>query len=269
VIRSIVNSLRDKDVVFDAKDFDVDEWKEVVGDENYNKCSVNDVRLEFMDPQEGGFVYSISTPLHFAVYSMSYGQHRFPIVDKGGKFFGFWRPSTVARVLHAHVDDLGDIIHTPVRKLQPQEHLKSVVQISPHDKLVRAFRTTELNHWQCSGIVVVDGASRVLGNISSPDLRLVISDVPKSFANLYLTAGEFLKKVYAKYPETRQTVTTIKLSTTIAEVLKILAEQRVFRVYVVDDDNVLIGLVKLADILEYLLPPLVKKQTLTKKEITI
>jgi CBS domain-containing protein len=269
IVRSIVSSLRDKDAVFDAKDFDVEEFKEVVGEENFNKCSVNDVRLEFMDPQEGGFIYHVSTPLHFAVYTMSYGQHRFPLVDKGGVFYGFWRPFSVAKVLHAHLDDLGEVMNTPVSALKPEEHLKHVVQVSAYDKLVRAFRTTALNYWQCSGIVVLDGSSRVMGNISSPDLRLVVSDVPKSFANLYLTAGEFLKKVHEVYPDSRAEVISVKLTATLAQVLQLLSDQKVFRVYVVNDDGILVGVVRLADILEYLLPPLVQKHPLKKKDAVL
>lgn len=37
------------------------------------------------------------------------------------------------------------MLQTPVKALKP--NLKTVVQISVHDKLVRAFRTSELNHW--------------------------------------------------------------------------------------------------------------------------
>lgn len=58
----------------------------------------------------------------------------------------------------------------------------------------------------------------------------------------------------------------MKMTATFADVLKLLAEQKVFRVYVVDDEGRLLGVVRLADILEYTLPPLVQKHLLKRKD---
>jgi len=260
IVRSIVNSLQSRDAVFEYKDFEVDEFKAVVGEENYQKCTVKDVMLEFMHPDEGGMIYHISTPLHFVVYSMSYGQHRFPTVGEGGQFHGFWEPNSVATVLYAHRKDLGHLLDTRLRDLKVEEHLGSVIQVSPNEKLVHAFRSDALNHWYCSGIALVDNG-RVVGNISSPDLRLVIKDVPESFAYLYLPVGRFLEKLASKYPgQVRPDIITVALESTIRDALRVFSEEKVFRIYVVDAERRLVGVIKLSDILEHLLPLLVPER---------
>ena len=81
--------LHEKDLAFDAKAFDVEEWKQAVGEENYQKCTVKEVRSTTL------LCHSFAIFLHFNCFLYS-GVHG----PRGGRHDLFHLDSAPFRGLH-------------------------------------------------------------------------------------------------------------------------------------------------------------------------
>jgi len=92
-----------------------------------------------------------------------------------------------------------------------------------------------------SAVGVVDSDNKLLGNLSASDLRGVKSGEVEQL--LSLPIADFLQS------QSRVPLTTCSPSSTLRQVIRLLVENRIHRVWVVDAENHVVGLITLTDIL--------------------
>jgi CBS domain-containing protein len=201
------------------------------------------------------------------------------VVKKGLDIISIFSQSDVMRYLHSHSHKLPTFMATPMTIFNLGK--KPVFSV-PHDMpAAEAFRTMLLASGVTAAAVLRNG--KLVGNLSPTDLRGI---APEELAQLDLSVLDFLAtrnhrgdvvhvpgslaSIYGvKSPQTaatgkenEQTLACVSLDATMGQVISLLAERGVHRVYVVkeryedgeekeDDNGVrgLCGVVSLSDIL--------------------
>jgi len=103
-----------------------------------------------------------------------------------------------------------------------------------------------------SGLAVVDAEGKLTGNISMNDLKAVNTD-GRMFWRLYQTVKNFLLKIRKenneKDGERPHRMVVVKERETIEAVIRKLADNKVHRIYIVDERHKPIGVISLKDVL--------------------
>lgn len=148
--------------------------------------------------------------------------------------------------LRKNLDMLGNKRLKPLAA-SPNLFFKPVVTIGHLSTAYEAFRTMVLH--KVSGLAVVDGDGKLKGNISLRDLKAITPDA-KLFFRLSEKVMDFLANEKLDYPkDSPEGPIAVKANETIENVIKILSDRGIHRVYIVDDNHKPIGVASLTDIL--------------------
>jgi len=102
-----------------------------------------------------------------------------------------------------------------------------------------------------TGLAVVDEKEALKGNLSLRDMKLISYDA-RLFWRLQQTVKNFIIKLRAEWATKHgrpRTLVTVTESNTIGDVIRLLSENKIHRVYIVDSDKKAIGVITLKDIL--------------------
>lgn len=128
---------------------------------------------------------------------------------------------------------------------------KDVVQINEDDKAYEAF--TIIDKKRLSGIAVVDGDGKLIGNTSARDVKFAAMDSGCQ-VSLNLDILSYLAAVRQAVAENERVLACkVRPKDTMEHVIKLLAKTGYHRVFVVDDNNIPIGVISFADIINYIL----------------
>jgi len=122
----------------------------------------------------------------------------------------------------------------------------NVISVTPNQRVIEAFKKIVIN--KVSGIAVVDENSRLVGQISSSDLKC-ISETGEMIKQLYETYNSYRRDLVEKYHAPIQMI-TVGQHTTFAKLVDILVENKIHRAFVVKDDNILVSVITLTDVLK-------------------
>lgn len=130
---------------------------------------------------------------------------------------------------------------------------KNVLSISKYEKIMRVANI--LSEKNISGLPVVDNENKVLGIVTQADiLSMVGVSRDHTFKDLlkYMLGESLPECRHGDYAGDIMTspALTISPDATIAEAVRIMTERRIRRLTVVDNKNILIGIVTRADILK-------------------
>jgi len=130
---------------------------------------------------------------------------------------------------------------------------RNVLSISKYESIVRVANI--LCEKNISGLPVVDHGNRVIGIVTQADiLSMVGVSREHTFKDLlkYMLGEPLSERKHGDYAGDIMTspALTISPDATIAEAVRIMTERRIRRLTVVDDKNVLIGILTRADILK-------------------
>jgi CBS domain-containing protein len=131
--------------------------------------------------------------------------------------------------------------------------LETVVRVTIGTKVIEAFK--DIAHWNINGIAVLGEGGVLVGNISSSDLRIIVENGSLDMTSLFLTAEDFIRLVRQKSITRLGTIVSVREYDTIGNLLRIFASNRVQRVFVVDRNGKLTGVITLRDLLLKLVPP--------------
>eukprot|EP01132_Coremiostelium_polycephalum_P004540 gene4540-5656_t len=121
-----------------------------------------------------------------------------------------------------------------------------VITIQSNEKALEAFRL--IARMGISGIGVVDSQKKIVGVISEHDLNIIKSHC-QYLSLLYLPISEYLEALQKICGQPRSTI-TCKKTDSFKDVVQKITENKIHRIFVVDDDNRLEGIISLVDILE-------------------
>jgi len=209
------------------------------------------VPLTNMSERNMFFAITSDSPLLDLIEGFSEGGvHRRPVfgTNDSTKIAFMVSQSDVVRYLYDHLSELGPVIDTPISQIIKEVEsselfckLDTVITVTTDIKILDVLRHIVDN--QINGVGVVNEKGVLVGNISVSDLKYLVDS---QLENINLPTGEFLCKV-----ERRQLVACAP-NATFGEVIRKLAQEQVYRMYIVED-NKPIAVVTLTDVMNALL----------------
>jgi len=177
------------------------------------------------------------------------GQHRF-CVTKNNEFYGILSQSDIIHFLARQLDKCGPIVTKSVEELACG--LRIVVAETLDAKVIDILR--DIDRWKIGGLAIIGTNNILVGNLSVSDLKLVVKDEPLSFACLYITLREFVKRVRTEFHTNLGTVVACNEYDTLGNVIRILANNHLHHIYIVDANGVLTGVITCNNVLNALIP---------------
>ncbi|XP_027360366.1 SNF1-related protein kinase regulatory subunit gamma-1-like [Abrus precatorius] len=125
-----------------------------------------------------------------------------------------------------------------------------VISIQTNELILEAFKQMKDN--QIGGLPVVEGPTkRIVGNLSIRDIRYLLLR-QELFTNFRkLTVMDFINQIASISPQTGKVTRpiTCKPDSTLQSVIHTLASQSIHRIYVVDEQDEVVGVITLRDVI--------------------
>eukprot|EP00808_Paulinella_micropora_P021914 g26849.t1 len=173
--------------------------------------------------------------------------HRVPVVDQNRKLWNLVTQWQIVCWLNKNEKLMGDVTKQPIG----EDFKKQVVTVLDSSIAKDAFCTMVAE--KVHAVAVVDKAGKIIGVLSLRDLKAVGSDL-SAFWRLDQTVHNFLEKVKKDFPNSRpRSVVTTTTKESLGSLLEKLEQNKIHRVFVVDEQKKPIGVVALKDILGMLL----------------
>jgi len=172
-----------------------------------------------------------------------YKVHRIPIIDSGGELTSVLSQSRIVQYLVQYID-LFDCASKTVAELKLG--YRQVVVVSNQMATKDAFTT--MRDAGISGVGVVDASQKLVGAISTSDLRY-IGYTEQMFERFYLNVQDFL--TVARSVPGRPSVVVVTPTSTVSQVGQLFMKHKVHRLFVVDSEQTMkvIGVISLHDFL--------------------
>jgi len=168
---------------------------------------------------------------------LSHKIHRVPVFENSDRVCAILSQSDLIQFLFENIKEVGIARYDTVEKLVLGT--SAVISMSAKAKAIHAFFLMLYN--KVPAVAIVSGNGELVGNLSASDLRGLDE---KTFTQLLMPVMEFVKSV-----KRHRGLITCKKDSTLESVLSKLANNRVHRLWMVDDQNCPIGVVTLTDIM--------------------
>ncbi|KAK9829547.1 hypothetical protein WJX72_006411 [[Myrmecia] bisecta] len=233
-------------------------------------------RLSLLELVHDGFLYPKGAKaMHGGTKARTVG-HRVALYSKEGCITNIVSQSDVVRFLFEHVDELGPLADKTVSELGWAP--RPVIHVTPESPAIEVM--SMMDERNISAVAVVDKDKKLLGNFSISDLRAIVAE---HFGSMALPVGEFLAlehgiefwgvkadppgapepppepHPYLKERDLRRTssagckvgqqLITAEAGDTFRDVLQLLVESRMHRLYVVTPELEPVGIITLTDVL--------------------
>jgi len=169
---------------------------------------------------------------------LSQNVHRVPVFDNSDKVYNVLSQSDLIHFLFENIRDVGIARFDTVEKLNLGTQV--VISMSAKAKAIHAFFLMLYN--KVPAVAIVSGNGELVGNLSASDLRGLDQN---TFPQLLMPVMEFVKSV-----KRHRGLITCKKDSTLESVLSKLANNKVHRLWMVNDQNSPIGVVTLTDIMK-------------------
>jgi len=178
-----------------------------------------------------------SESIYFLISNfLQYAVHRVPVMENG-QIVGIVSQSDVVRFLFRNAKKLNNLMTKKISELKMGSG--KVISIRNDCTLMKAFSKIITNN--ITGLAVVNQNGKIVNNISASDLKGITLT---SFYKLEIQIHE----VFLYHPSKLPPVTSTG-NTTLLEVLEMIEQTGVHRVFEVDEENKPIAIITLTDIL--------------------
>jgi len=246
IMTYVVNHFDQQRIGEEGQDF----WELVKADEEFQKRTVEEV-MQYSFSRTGGKDKHLFRPvkvgysLYYAIESLAKEKdlHRLVVLDDDGTVLNLITQSHIIDFLYQNIDKIGSKMNKPVG-----DFFKNIIySVKEDEQAIEAFKL--MMEKNVSGVAIVDEEGKVKGNISSRDLKAIATD-GSLFWRLYSKAYLFRQNARKEADPTppRGTVTVHK-GDSLGEVIKKLAENKIHRVYVIDEERRPLGVISLRDVL--------------------
>eukprot|EP00029_Vermamoeba_vermiformis_P005119 TRINITY_DN1689_c0_g1_i1.p1 TRINITY_DN1689_c0_g1~~TRINITY_DN1689_c0_g1_i1.p1 ORF type:complete len:339 (-),score=98.96 TRINITY_DN1689_c0_g1_i1:97-1113(-) len=210
----------------------------------------NEPCLDLVNKSQRNFYHTIedSATLQKAVNELCATKaHRLAVLNKYGEFVSVLTQSKIIQYLAKLVDDL----HLGKKKVKDLGLGKTpVISVNLNkSRALDAFKTIQMSN--ISGVAIVDDDGAIVDNLSVSDLKLLDYN-KKMFDALLEPLEKFLKR---KSTEITAKPVVVTQDNTLRDVLNILTQTQVHRLYVVDDQKKPLGIITLSDLMETFADP--------------
>jgi len=124
----------------------------------------------------------------------------------------------------------------------------NVIHVKENDRVIEAFKLMIIN--KVSGVAVVNDQNQIIGQISSSDIQN-ISKTGEMVQRLYETYAPYRKILVEKYQAPEKLITVLS-GTQFSELLDVIVKNRLHRIFVVGENNILESVISLTDLLKLL-----------------
>lgn len=190
-------------------------------------------------PVKGGY------SLFYAIESLAKERdlHRLVVINDDGVILNLVTQSRVVEFLAKNMNNIGDKLDMPVGEFYNQ----GVFSVKEDDMAIDAFKLMNAN--RISGVAIVDEEGKLKGNISNRDLKVISTD-GSLFWRLFSKVKYFRMHARKESDQAlpRGTV-TVTPQDTLRTVITKLIEDKIHRVYVIDQDRRPLGVISLRDVL--------------------
>jgi len=232
---------------------DQDFWELVKEEEKFRDKTVNDLmtypvkwRNPFHPVVRGYSAMSVVEPL-----AREPDLHRVPIIDRETRqMYNLVTASQVVRWAHRNIHTLGTVKDKPIHQFSSMV-IKPVVTVTESQRAIDAFQ--KMIDENIYGVAVVNDDGRLTGALSLRDIKLIQHDA-RFFWRLNQTVHNFLVKLRHEYTEKHKRPHRVVFALpdhSMREVISELAEERIQRVFIVNDrtEKKPIGVVSIKDVL--------------------
>lgn len=190
-------------------------------------------------PLENGTLYQL-------IEVFARGVHRVPIISAPGHILGLLSQSDIISMLHKEARQEGlidEALGAMTLKDLGLDRSEGIITMSVNAQAIHAFWDIYFN--KVSAVAVTDKEGKLLGNLSASDIR-GIGGLSRRFSALLLPLGEFTQ---IEGPEFSKSAIKCGATSTFDEVITLLAENKIHRVWVVENEKP-VGLVSTTDIMK-------------------
>jgi CBS domain-containing protein len=170
------------------------------------------------------------------------GIQRIPITNAHGVLWNYLTASHVLEFMRKNLDKMGSIKNKPISQFG--DISKPVITIGQDALAYDAF--IKMHTQQVHGIAVLDDKQHIVGALSVRDLKLVVED--QMFSHLLETCKTFIQKLGEDLKRPSHTI-TIKQTDTMQKAIELLVEHKLHRLFVVDGQKHVLGVVGLKELL--------------------
>lgn len=173
------------------------------------------------------------------LFAKERGLHRIPVINEKQVLINLITQSQLIRYLNANLTKLGSISAKPLFAISSL--FKPVLSIFKLKKAEEAF--FEMHKQNVTGLAVINADGSLWENISIRDVK-AIGLIEKHW-RFEQTVKAYLRHVREEFEIKHgrpHTVVTVNRTTTLGEVITLMSENRVHRVYIVDDLRKPIGI---------------------------
>jgi len=244
-VEYFVGQLKDKDTISMKEDF----WSVMTKEVKFKEMKVKDLMVSPLSFRNTFHPLKPGFSLYTAVEALAIGTNvrRLPIVDENRKIVNLITQSQIVDLTLKNVRLLGKKKSKPIHLCSPMyRHVHSIVATQP---AIEGFKI--MIEKCCSGIAVVDEHGKLIGNISVKDLKAIDTD-GKWFSRLFFPASKYIEELQKDFPHHKRPfhAITVHGSDTIETTLHKLVENKIHRVYIVDEHHKPVGVVSLRDVLK-------------------
>jgi len=167
---------------------------------------------------------------------MKWRVHRVPVVDEDYHITGSISQSDIISFLNKNQHKLDTMMKKSLKELDLEEG--GVVSVLDTEPIIKAF--SAIVETQFTGLAVIDAQGRLVGNVSASDLKGLRLE---NFNRLNVPIKDFL--AISK----RQPI-CIKRGATMLDAIAKLSENKVHRIFVVDDNNKVLNVISLTSVMK-------------------
>lgn len=214
------------------------------GGKNFSRGSTVSQAMAFgkrwSPPNLPSFPFRLNSPIEELIRVFSVGIHRVPVMDNTGKVANFISQMDLLRFLAENIYLLAEG-RRGERTLSDLKLVPREVRFVRGDIMVLLALQYMLND-RLSALPVLGKDGRLMANLSASDLKGL---GPSDFHHLLRPTSEFLAAFNPKslYP------LTCKATDTLEYVVLKFAATRIHRLWVIDDDQRLVGVLSLTDVM--------------------
>jgi len=176
------------------------------------------------------------------------GAHKLPVLQSPWSVENVLTQSTIISWLDKNINQLEAMKDMDIRELGLG--YKPVIAVNINSPVVNAFKL--MAEKRISSVAVVDEKGQLLDNLSAKDIKIIEPDI--LFTKLFYSVAEFLSRAHEKVVD-RSTIPAIYCyeNCKYAEVIHKLANMKIHRIYVTDENKFPIGVISCGDAINALL----------------
>lgn len=251
VMESLINfhyTSPNHDIIMALKRYDVATWlaekeSRVTGTRlPLNPESTQNIAHTFLHSDVNGALFDACSQLN------SHGIHRLPIMNKGAHVVCMLEHWRVLRFLHGHLSEQAKLNDPSLFDMSVGElgigSFGHIVTCGREEQLVAVLE--RLRDHELSAVPIVDEDGRICDVYSRADITRLLGNNGGGLS-LVMTVGECLRELRCELDR----VETCRTSHTLRHVFERLDRTRKHRLYFVDDNGHVEGVVSLSDLLRY------------------